>query len=643
MTTSKMLKILLFVFVLSTTIHPHSERVHQYLAREAYKLLKLYLGNKDIPIIQNNLGYKETGNFLSWVNRGSDFIDGTICAGAYREDVQDIVYGYGEAWGIPAIDQTAQEWLASVTHFWEADQGDNALTNLDWVPHLQIPNAYQKIMRYYSDMWIGINSRVEARTVQGEQVRLYNVAGYEGANMHYNSLIELFKYGTMYVPYAIVLNLQTGQSRGYSGTIYLNESLKNKIVFEILGRMSHLLADMSVPAHTHNNSHIPTLGTADKYEQDLMFVSWNDESFNSPNVIYWDANRVWNTYGNIMNPYVPYDTPLHLLMYSTNQLADHFASRTVAGDDTFNPAYVNVQQYFPYNITPISIYQYSIASVPSLTSIRDATFPHAIRAIAGLFYWFANEAGILPQPLVSVSLMGDFTLYAGGTGNWYTILQNGIAPFTYNWQIMYLDGVGYLQTYESVKKEKEKKDKEKIKDKDGDIIINAAPSNEWVPVGTNSPYFSKPHNPYDLRDFKLRCIVKDATNTTKTSNEFYVDVVSYPPEFSIGQNDYNKDQAISLAKENEVASIPGSFALNQNYPNPFNPTTTIEYQLPSDGFVSLKIFDLLGSEVKTLVNEFKTKGRYSITFDASNLASGLYIYQLKSSNFSLIKKMILSK
>ena len=413
------------ILVLSNISYAHTERVHQYLAREAYKLLKLYLGNKDIPVMFNNLGYKETGNFLSWVDRGSDFVDGTICAGAYREDVQDIVYGYGEAWGIPAIDQTAQEWLASVTHFWEADQGDNAPTNLDWVPNLQIPNAYQKILRYFNDMWIGINSRVEARTVQGEQVRLYTVAGNEGANMHYNSIIELFKSGKIYVPYAIVLNVQTGQSRSYIGDIFINETLRNKIVFEILGRMCHLVADMSVPAHVHNNSHIPTLGTADKYEQDFMFIQWNDESFSLPSVTYWDANRVWNTFGNIMNPYVSYDTPLHLLMYSVNQLSDHFASRTVAGDDIFNPTYSDVQQYFPYSITPTTIAQYSAASVSSLTTIRNATFPHAIRAIAGLLYWFAKEADLLPIPLTSVYVSGTYELYLGQTGYWYTQLGNG--------------------------------------------------------------------------------------------------------------------------------------------------------------------------------------------------------------------------
>ena len=162
-------------------------------------------------------------------------------------------------------------------------------------------------------------------------MRLYTVAGNEGANMHYNSIIELFKSGKMYVPYAIVLDVQTGQSRSYIGDIFVNETLRKKIVFEILGRMCHLIADMSVPAHVHNNSHVPTLGTTDKYEQDYMFIQWNDESFSLPSVTYWDANRVWNTFGNIMNPYVAYDSPLHVLMYSTNQLADHFASRTVAG------------------------------------------------------------------------------------------------------------------------------------------------------------------------------------------------------------------------------------------------------------------------------------------------------------------------
>ena len=89
--------------------------------------------------------------------------------------------------------------------------------------------------------------------------------------------------------------------------------------------------------------------------------------------------------------------------------------------------------------------------------------------------------------------------------------------------------------------------------------------------------------------------------------------------------------------------LPTSYAMEQNYPNPFNPSTVINYQLPQAGFVTLKVYDILGNEVKTLVNEFKSAGKYSTNFGASNLASGIYIYQLKSGSYISIKKMILAK
>jgi len=81
------------------------------------------------------------------------------------------------------------------------------------------------------------------------------------------------------------------------------------------------------------------------------------------------------------------------------------------------------------------------------------------------------------------------------------------------------------------------------------------------------------------------------------------------------------------------------YDISQNYPNPFTPSTTIRYQIPQDGMVTLKVYDILGREVKTLVNEVKTKGRYEVNFDASNLASGLYIYEIKSGSYKASKKM----
>ena len=85
------------------------------------------------------------------------------------------------------------------------------------------------------------------------------------------------------------------------------------------------------------------------------------------------------------------------------------------------------------------------------------------------------------------------------------------------------------------------------------------------------------------------------------------------------------------------------YSLAQNFPNPFNPSTTIRYQIPQDGIVTLKIYDILGSEVATLVNEEKLAGKYEVNFNASSLASGVYIYKIQSGSFINSKKMILLK
>ncbi|MCE1164132.1 MAG: T9SS type A sorting domain-containing protein [Bacteroidetes bacterium] len=88
---------------------------------------------------------------------------------------------------------------------------------------------------------------------------------------------------------------------------------------------------------------------------------------------------------------------------------------------------------------------------------------------------------------------------------------------------------------------------------------------------------------------------------------------------------------------------PVTFKLGQNYPNPFNPVTKISYALPKQGFVTLKIYDVLGKEVATLVNESKNAGEYTVDFNASSLSSGVYFYKLESGSFSDIKKMTLIK
>jgi len=116
--------------------------------------------------------------------------------------------------------------------------------------------------------------------------------------------------------------------------------------------------------------------------------------------------------------------------------------------------------------------------------------------------------------------------------------------------------------------------------------------------------------------------------------------------FSLGnlldnQNIIAKKNVKQLAYKS--ASVIKDYAMEQNYPNPFNPVTTITYQLPKSGSVTLKIFDILGNEVKTLVNEQKEMGRYTIQFNASSLASGMYVYQLRANEYTSTKKMMLLK
>ena len=93
--------------------------------------------------------------------------------------------------------------------------------------------------------------------------------------------------------------------------------------------------------------------------------------------------------------------------------------------------------------------------------------------------------------------------------------------------------------------------------------------------------------------------------------------------------------------EDENGTTPNKFVLSQNYPNPFNPSTLINYSIPDNSFVTIKVYDLLGKEVATLVNEEKPFGNYAVEFDGSDLSSGVYFYRMQAGGFSNIKKFIL--
>jgi hypothetical protein len=100
---------------------------------------------------------------------------------------------------------------------------------------------------------------------------------------------------------------------------------------------------------------------------------------------------------------------------------------------------------------------------------------------------------------------------------------------------------------------------------------------------------------------------------------------------------------MATSVENLSTYLPALFNLDQNYPNPFNPSTNISFSIPTKSFVSLKVFDVIGREVATLMSQEKPVGTYNVSFDASKLPSGVYFYRLTAGGFTQVKKMLMIK
>ena len=113
--------------------------------------------------------------------------------------------------------------------------------------------------------------------------------------------------------------------------------------------------------------------------------------------------------------------------------------------------------------------------------------------------------------------------------------------------------------------------------------------------------------------------------------------------YRLKQIDYNGNyEYFNLSNEIQIGT-PSEFELSQNFPNPFNPSTSINFGIPNDGFVSLKVYDNSGKEVATLVNESRPAGFYTVNFNALNLSSGVYFYSLQTNGFVKTMKMALMK
>jgi|WetSurMetagenome_2_1015567.scaffolds.fasta_scaffold08508_2 hypothetical protein len=172
-------------------------------------------------------------------------------------------------------------------------------------------------------------------------------------------------------------------------------------------------------------------------------------------------------------------------------------------------------------------------------------------------------------------------------------------------------------------------------------LVNAI-SNQVVGIFDNITYNKNNLEKYASLDYEVDCsgitpgvyYLRLVTNVNGNANYSLANIIS--DNTTLAKKNFNKVNFTG-------SEIPATYDLAQNFPNPFNPNTTIRYQIPQNGIVMLKIYDILGAEVATLVNEEKLAGKYEANFNASSLASGVYIYKIQAGSFINSKKMILLK
>lgn len=372
----------------------YAESVHMYICIEGLKLLKMQFPQYDFSIFNTFIGTMNDAGTRAWQM-------GRITAGAYREDIEDVVFDIRGPFG----------FYASSSHFWNADDrinGDHSLTNLNIVTSEQFPNAYTKITKYIDGDWHSWNgsSYGSRRFIEYN----HGNGSFFRYSYHVRGLIDLYRTNRIWQEsYTNTL----GQTTMIRKEVTIPAYLKNIIVWESLGRMAHLLQDMSVPSHTHNDVHVREWDGGDCYHNYI-----DDGAYN-----LFDAETARDA-GGFFNPYENIADPIRYLIYTANQLADHYPSGPFCLD---NPP----QHYGDNNLpggTYLMINNYyqrlgvSPAFIDDVNLEAQYCFNHAIRSTAALLYWFAIETGIFPNSLPSPPQISSFSknlqdnyIYSGET------------------------------------------------------------------------------------------------------------------------------------------------------------------------------------------------------------------------------------
>ncbi|TGE16959.1 hypothetical protein [Hymenobacter elongatus] len=411
-----------------TPAFAHKEWVHQYMVKQSYLYLEQQIGA--IPALRNAIGlnYHGKGNDAQPFNTSYP-----IGIGAWREDTEDPVYGY--RLGVNSS-------TPSITHFWDAD---NPNENYESVPlnvngSSKAPNAWEKARVY-----LFCQDRNGTHDVTIPYV-MPGVGYLRNYIITYTSLPELYK-GNYFLEG--ISNADGSGRVNYYHLPQFNQSFGQPVALQLLGRVAHLLGDMSVPAHTHSHFHPCPLNLPDHYENDMGNTYYSNNNLNvcenDPGGAYpaysWSAATAAQQGGLISDIYCqPNDMArAKYMFYTVNQLADFFPSGvnfadmgafSRGGNQSFGWGDTNLSQGSNAYINSVySSFGWSSPTNINTAQIANVNFNFSIRAVATLFQWFAYNAGII-EDLKNQKIASASTLVCPGSSMNFTAPTT--APVTWS-------------------------------------------------------------------------------------------------------------------------------------------------------------------------------------------------------------------
>lgn len=394
----------------------YAENVHMYICIQALQLLKDKFPNYNFTEFDNHIGTTSDCGTRPWQT-------GLMTTGGCREDKDDVIFGIRGPFGL----------YASTTHFWDADNrsdGDNSLTTLNILGiNYEYPNAFTKINRYIDGQWYLWNGN-------GYGDKSYIMYVTDDLKFYFyrytRGLINFYKTNKIWLEYIYDI---TGRVTIVRSEVTVSNLVKNQIVWEILGRMAHLVGDNTVPAHTHNDVHVREWDGGDCYHRFIDDGAYQDFT--------WLTAKL---NGGFINPYTEYNDPIRYIMYTANQLADHYPSGPDCGEIP--------QQHTGDNNLPggtnamINSYYQQLGPPPqNITNLEEEgryCMNHAIRATSALFYWFGVETGLINTDPLALPVINSFSknladniLYRGET---LTITCEAAGPgLSYEWFVNVCD------------------------------------------------------------------------------------------------------------------------------------------------------------------------------------------------------------